>query len=370
MSDRTREAAHYARWKRRLLLADLLLTGSAALLFLASGWAFLLQQRMLDRFPSRWPLQVAAYAGVCWTATVLLSFPLDWFGSFFLEQRFHLSTQNFSQWLGEHAKRLALGAALGLGLVETLSLILRTADGSWWLWATAFYVGFSTFMARVLPTWLIPIFYRQKPLSDENLRSRLSNFVTGCGARVSGIYEINLSKTTTKANACLCGLGKTRRVLISDTLLANYPVEEVEVVLAHEVGHHRLRHIPILLLTSTAAAAASFFAVDASVRTFFSPLGIRALSDLAALPLIGLGLLIANLLLMPATNGISRFLEKQADRFALRKTRNPQAFIAAMRRLAEQNLSELQPPRWVEWFFYDHPPIAQRIALAQQESAE
>lgn len=365
MPDRSGDAAAYARWKRRLLLIETGLTGLLTLFFLFSGWAFLLQEWVLARLPGPWALQVTVYGSVCWAATALFSFPLDWFGSFLLEHRFSLSTQKFPQWLVDYAKHLGLGAVFGLVLVESLSLILRLSPQGWWLWATLFYVGLSVFMARVLPIWLIPIFYRQKPLADENLRSRLSAFVAGCGTRVAGIYEINLSRTTKKANACLCGLGKTRRVLISDTLINSYPVEEVEVVLAHEIGHHRLHHIPILILTSAAAAAASFSAVDWAARRFFFRLAIGDLSDLAALPLIGLGLFIANILLLPATNGISRFLEKQADRFALRKTRNPQAFIAAMRRLAEQNLSELQPPRWVEWVYYDHPPIAKRIAMAE-----
>ena len=183
---------------------------------------------------------------------------------------------------------------------------------------------------------------------------------------MQGIFELNLSKTTRKANACLCGLGRTRRVLVSDTLLTAYPPEEVEVVLAHELGHHRLRHIGILILVSTAATGVGCFWVDRAIRRLISPLGLTGLDDLSVLPLTALGLFLAGLLLLPLTQGISRFLERQADRFALQQTGNPQAFIATMRRLAGQNLAEIDPPRWVEWLLYDHPSIRKRIALAEQ----
>ncbi len=366
MVDRSAEAKNYARRRRQLLLADLVLAAGLMSFFLFSGLARGLEGWVVSHLPFAWPIQVGAYTGIAWLATASVNLPMDWLNSFVLEHQFNLSTQNLRQWLWEYAKKLTLSGVIGLFLVEILSFTLRISGNSWWLWAALFTIGWSALLARVLPTLLIPIFYRQKPLADEPLGQRLAQFVRNCGTRVEGIYEVNLSKTTKKANACLCGMGKTRRVLISDTLLAGYPIEEVEVVLAHEVGHHRLHHITILLAVSAAAAALSFFAVDRGARLFFGLLGIGSLSSLTALPLIGFGLFIANLFLMPATNGLSRRLEDQADRFALRQTRNPQAFISTMKHLADQNLSEMQPPRWVEWLFYDHPPIAKRIAVAQQ----
>lgn len=357
----------YARLRRLLWLAELVLTAGFLVLLLASGASATLEQWVQERF-SAWPAAVVVYAGILGAARTLIGFPLDWLRGFRLEHRFGLSTQTFRAWLKDYAKQVALGGALGLLLVETLSGLLRAAPATWWIWAAILWLLWSVILTRLAPTLLIPIFYQQRPLRDAALRQRLESFLARCGVRVDGLFELNLSRTTTKANACLTGLGKSRRVLLADTLASRYPPEEVETVLAHEIGHHRLHHIGILIGTSAVATFLSCFGVDRLARGALAGLGLTALSDLAALPLIGLSLFAANLILMPAVNGISRRLEAQADRFALDETGNPAAFIAAMRRLAGQNLAELAPPRWVEWLLHDHPSLARRIAMAQQYS--
>ena len=354
----------YARIRRRFWLLEMALSLGTTAAFIASGWA----QRVAGRvegLADPWPLQVAAYAGLLWLATVILFLPLDWFQGYRLEHRFGLSNHTLASWLKDHAKQLALSALFGLVAVESLSLILRLSPQRWWLWTAAAWFGWSVVLTRIFPTLLIPLFYRQKPVEDPALTGRLRQFLEECGAPVRGVFEVNLSRTTKKANACLCGMGATRRVLLSDTLLSGYPEPEIEVVLAHEVGHHRLHHLGISLAAGAAATAASCLLVDRAARAALGPLGIAGLASLATLPLIGLGLGLANLALMPATNGLSRILERQADRFALEKTGDAASFIGAMRRLAEQNLAELQPPHWVEWLLYDHPPIAKRLAMAE-----
>lgn len=357
-------APQYARLKRRLWLLDLFLTTALAAGLLVSHLSHALRDWVVGRFLG-WPLQVALYLGILGAFSALIFFPLDWYRSFQLEHRFELSGQRLSQWGVEHAKKLAVGGLLGLILIEGLYLLLHTFPKNWWAWAAVAWTGWSIGMTRLLPTLLIPIFYRQRPLQDEPLKERLQQFLERMRAGVHGIFEIDLSRTTRKANACLCGMGKTRRVLISDTLLSAYPTEEIEVVLAHEIGHHRMKHLWISIGISAAAALISCFAVDRIVlaaRTLFQ---LQGLTDLAALPLLALGFLWVNLLFMPMVNGFSRHLERQADRFALTQTGNPGAFIATLQRLAKQNLAEPAPPAWVEFLFYDHPPIAKRIALAQ-----
>ena len=366
----TRDPREYARIRRKLWLMELGLSLGLSVAFIASGWAQRLGVRV-EAWAVSWPLQAAAYAGLLWFATVLFFFPLDWLRDYRLERRFGLSNHTPVSWLKDHAKQLGLSAFFGLVAVESLSAILRFSPQRWWLWTAAAWFGWSVVITRIFPTWLIPLFYRQKPVEDAALTRSLEQFLERCGTPVHGVFQVNLSRTTKKANACLCGMGPTRRVLLSDTLLSAYPEPEIEVVLAHEVGHHRLHHLGISLVVGAAAMAAACFLVDAAVRVlvdggpFFDLAPIGRLSSLAALPVIGLGLALANLALLPATNGLSRFLEQQADRFALEKTQNPGAFIGAMRRLAEQNLAELQPPRWVEWLLYDHPPIAKRLAMAE-----
>ena len=359
------DPALYAALKRRLWLADLGLTAAVfcALIFggLAVGW----ERWVETRVGGPWPFQVALYAAALWVAATLAGFPLDWIRGFRLEHRFGLSTQRFGSWLKDHVKGLALGGLMGLGIVEGLSLLLRASPDRWWLWAAVAWTLWSALLTWVFPTLLIPLFYKQTPLEQGPVRRNLEALLDKCRTKVSGLFSLNLSRTTRKANACLCGLGGSRRVLLSDTLLSHYPVEEIETVLAHELGHHCLRHIGIGIALSAAAAGLSCFGVDRLARGWMAGLGISGPADLSALVVLGFGLFLAGLLLMPVTQGISRWLERQADQFALAQTRDPAAFIAAMRRLAEQNLAEENPPLWAEWLLYDHPPIAKRIRLAE-----
>ena len=357
-------AKEYARWKRKLWLLDLVVTLGLLWGVLASGIAQRLSPWVESRVGAAL-FQVALYVFILGGAATVLTLPLDWIRGFYLEHRFQLSTQNFSQWLWEQAKQMMVGGALGLILVEVLSSLIRGNPAIWWMWAALFWLGWSVVLARLFPTLLIPIFYRQRILPDKALAQRLEKFLSSRGARVAGIFEINLSRTTRKANACLTGLGKTRRVLLSDTLVADYPPQEIEVVLAHELGHHRHRHIGILIGVSSLFAGLGFFLVDRVVSLWLASLGIAGMGTLAALPAIGLGLFLFQFLSMPVIHGVSRRLEAQADLFALKSTEDPQAFIEVMRRLAKQNLAEMNPPRWAEWLLYDHPPIAKRIAMAQ-----
>lgn len=358
------DPALYAALKRRLWLADLGLTTALFFFLIFSGFA-VSWGRWVETRAGPWPLQVALYAGVLWAAAVVAGFPLDWVRGFRLEHRFGLSTQSFGSWLKDHAKGLTLGGLMGLGIAEGLELLLRAAPDPWWIWAAAAWALWSALLTWVFPMLLIPFFYKQTPLGQGVARQKMEALLDKCGTKVSGIFSLNLSRTTRKANAMLCGLGGSRRVLLSDTLLSRFPAEEIATVLAHELGHHRLRHIGIGIALSAAAAALSCFGVDRLGRGWMAELGIAGLADLPALVVLGFGLFLARLLLMPITQGISRRLERQADQFALDKTRNPAAFIAAMRRLAEQNLAEENPPLWAEWLLYDHPPISKRIRLAE-----
>jgi STE24 endopeptidase len=359
-----KKARDYSSWKRRLWLADLILTTSLLVILLGTGWARSLEIWIAGRI-SLWPVQVAAYVGLLGIGMAVVSFPFDWFSSFTLEHRFGLATQRFGQWLCDTLKRLGVGGILGLLAVEGLVALIRWDPRNWWGWAAFVWVGWSMLLTRLAPILLIPIFYRQQPLKDTALRQRLEQLLKRCQVRFREIFEVNLSRTTRKANACLCGLGPTRRVLVSDTLLGTHTAEEIEVVLAHEVGHHRLHHLGLLIAIGAVGTGLGCFIVNQLVQNWLNPLDLRGLSDLAALPLIGLCFLGVGLVGMPVTNGISRWLERQADRFALKLTGHPEAFISTMRRLAEQNLAEIDPPRWAEWLLYDHPPIAKRIALAE-----
>ena len=185
------------------------------------------------------------------------------------------------------------------------------------------------------------------------------------GARVVGAYEWGLGDKTRKANAALAGLGPTRRILVSDTMLAEYSDDEIEVVLAHELAHHVHGDIWRLLAFESILVLAAAYLAARALTVLAAPLGLTGPADVAGLPAVLLGIGAVSLALAPAAHGLSRACERRADRFALELTRNPQAFVSAMRRLGAQNLAEERPSRVVRWLFHSHPPVEERVAAAR-----
>ncbi|PIQ82713.1 MAG: hypothetical protein COV76_02215 [Candidatus Omnitrophica bacterium CG11_big_fil_rev_8_21_14_0_20_64_10] len=366
MTDPTpeRKAARYAACKRSVWSGQLLLT-LTGLWLLACSPAGLRWAARAAAGPGPWPVQLAGYLLPPAAILFLLRLPLDWLGGHWLERRFGLSDQPLSRWLGDQAKQTVLSIGFGGIIVGGLFFLFRTTPAHWWLWAGGFWFGWSAFLSWIAPIWLIPLFYRQRPLADAALQNRLEGLVRRCGTPIRGIFEINLSKNSRKANACLCGMGSSRRILLSDTLIAAHPTDEVEVVLAHEIGHHRLGHIPRMIVLSTLGAWGSLGLIQWILLQLHRQPGGSMGSDLSALTFLALLVMTFELLVLPLTNGFSRRNEKAADRYALEITRNPAAFIRAMERLAEKNLSQVNPPPWVEWIFHSHPPISKRIAFAR-----
>ena len=362
-----RDARAYARIRTRLLLVDLILGVAFLAAFQWSGASLALAGWWSQRVAVE-PLRLAGYLAVFGLAYYLAMLPLHAYGSFVLEHRFGLSRMTWKDWWIREAKRSALSAALGTALVEGLYALLRHAPDAWPLWATIGWVGFSIVMARVFPTVLLPIFYKTAPLHDEALAARLLALCRSTGLSVLGVFRFDLGAETRKANAALAGLGRTRRVLLSDTLLAEFSPEEIEGVLAHELAHHRYRHITKLLIISAVGSWIAFRLTAAAASRWAGPLGLSSVADIAGFPMLMLWLSVLGLLGMPLQNGLSRYFEWQADRFAIDLTRaHPGAFAAALRRLARLNLADPNPPRWLVWMFYDHPPITERIAAAAEQ---
>jgi STE24 endopeptidase len=220
-------------------------------------------------------------------------------------------------------------------------------------------------LANLAPVLLLPLFYTVKPLERDTLRHRLLALADRAGARVLGAYEWGLAAKTRKANAALAGLGRTRRILVSDTMLAQYSEEEIEVVLAHELAHHVHGDIWKGLIFESALIVAGCFAAARMLGALAHWAGLRGPADPAGLPLLVAGAGAVSLVMLPVAHAMSRAHERSADRFALDLTRNPSAFISAMRRLSAQNLAEEHPSKLTQWLFYSHPPIRDRIAAAQ-----
>lgn len=295
----------------------------------------------------------------------LIEFPFAWYQGFALEHRYGLSTQKGAHWLADHVKASAVGMALAVAAASVVFTTLRRWPDVWWLIAAAVFVLAMVGLARLAPVLLLPIFYRFRPLDRPQLAERLTALASRARTDVVGVFEWVLSSHTRKANAALAGLGRTRRILLSDTLLADYSDDEIEVVLAHELAHHVHRDLWRGIALQVVVVIGGFFFADTVLRATGEWLGFRGLADPAALPLLMLAGGAWSFVMLPLANALSRAQERAADRYAIETTGNPEAFVSAMKRLSQQNMAEDRPSRLVRLLFYSHPPIRERIEAAR-----
>jgi STE24 endopeptidase len=295
----------------------------------------------------------------------LLGAGVDYYG-FRLEHRFHLSNQRLRAWVLDQAKEFLVGLIFMVVIVEVLYFMLREFPQHWWLLTWAIFMGLFILLAQMAPVILFPIFYKFEPLQNEELKQRLVRLGERAGTRVRGVYKWNLSEKSKKANAALTGLGGTRRIILADTLLDNYSADEIEAVLAHELGHHVHKHILKGIAVQALATLLGFWAANWALHYAVDRLHMfDELFDFANLPLFVLAVTVLSLLALPALNAFSRFNERQADRYAFESIASVDPFISSMNKLADQNLAERTPSRFVEWFFHSHPAISRRLQAAQ-----
>ena len=293
-----------------------------------------------------------------------MSLPFAFYQGVTLERRYGLSTETTAHWWLDHLK--AGGVALVFALLAALIVcsLIRWDPGRWWLFSAAVFTLIMVGLVQLAPVLLLPLFYEFKPLDREALVQRLVTLAERAGARVMGVFEWRLSDKTKKANAALAGIGQTRRIIISDTLLAEHSDDEIEVILAHELAHHVHRDIWKGIALETVLIALGFYLADRVLTRFAASFGLMGKGDVAALPLLLLAAGAVSLALMPVANALSRAHERRADRYALEMTKNVAAFVSAMKRLGAQNLAEEHPSRLVQILFYTHPPISARIDAA------
>lgn len=295
----------------------------------------------------------------------LLTLPLALYSGLVLERKYGLSSESFGVWVRDHAKALAVGLLLSIGGAIMAYLAIHALQDAWWIATAAAFSLVAIGLANVAPVLLLPLFYRFRPLERAPLRERLLALARAHGVRAMGVYEWGLGEKTRKANAALVGLGSTRRIILSDTLLAGYADDEIEVILAHELAHHVHHDMWKAIAFETALAFLGAFAADRLFHAVAPRFGILRIDDVAGLPVLLLGAGAVSLVLIPLANALSRRAERRADRFALTVTKRRAAFISAMKRLAAQNLAEEHPSALVRALFYTHPPIPERIRTAE-----
>ena len=358
------EAQRYNRIRRWLSVADFVVGLGFLIVLLVTGWSGSLRDFALRLGAQNYTLSVFLYLVLLLVIGKTLGFGLDYFG-FRLERKFKLSNQRLGSWIWDEAKGFLVGLVLGSILVELLYFTIRQSPQRWWFIVWALFMGLFVVMAQLAPVVLFPIFYKFEPLENEDLRRRLVVLGERAGTRVRGVYRWKLSEKSKKANAALTGLGSTRRIILADTLLDNFAPEEIEAVLAHELGHHVHRHILKGIVVHAIITLFGFWAANWALHYAVDQRMFEQLSDFANLPLLVLVSTVLSLVLMPALNGYSRFNERQADRYAFESVASVAPFISSMNKLAEQNLAERTPSRWIEWAFHSHPAIARRVAAAE-----
>jgi len=360
----TPEVKNYHHLRRVLGVLGFVADVGTLLVLLLSGWTVALRDFAEGRTRHS-SLALLIYLLGLGLISFVVSLPLDFLKSFWLEHRFKLSNLTFRGWLQDQLKGLAVGGFLALLAAQFVYAVLRHWPEHWWLIAGAAFLFFFVVLANLAPILILPLFFKFKPLENQALVERLLELSRRAGTRVRGVFEWKLSEKSKKANAALLGLGHTRRIIISDTLLENFSEAEVEAVLAHELGHHVRHHLLQKLALEAATTFAGFYLADQALRRWDDFFGFRGLADFANLPLLILVGAALSLFLLPLVNMHSRWCERQADAYALEAVRDRGAFISALEKLAELNLAERQPPAWIEFLFHSHPSVQERIRFAQ-----
>jgi STE24 endopeptidase len=363
--ERQKQAKQYARIRRRLWLADTLFSAIYAVAWLSFGWAVALRDWLTTFTNNPWllvPLFVVIFGGIY----LVVDLPLSYYGGFVLPHRFDQSNQTFKDWVIDQLKGLAIGAPLGLLLLELLYLALRLTCELWWLWAAGGMLFFSVLLSNLAPVLIMPLFNKYVPLGDEHreLADRLLKLARRANTKVKGVFKFDMSKRTRAANAALTGIGNTRRIVLGDTLIDEFSPDEIETVLAHELGHHVHRDIPFLIAFGTLSTALSLYLASLALNWAIGYFGFSGPADVAAFPALGLIFGAYGLITMPIENAVSRWREGLADDYALQVTGKREAFASAFTRLANQNLGEVDPEKWVVFMFHSHPPLGERIAKA------
>ena len=311
-----------------------------------------------------------------WTATLLflvvlfavvmaVDLPFRYVGGYRWERAFDLSSQSLGGWMKDLAKSfgLGLGATVAAGMV--LLWLLAVWPTWWWLAAWVLGLGVSVVLAFIAPIVLVPMFYRFRPLEDPALRARFESLAARAKVPIVGVFELHASEKTRRSNAAVMGLGRTRRVVVTDTLLHDFRPEEVETVLAHELGHQKFLD-PLRGFVLGSVMSLVTLAVAGSLYSILYPaFGIRSIADMAGLPLLAALLGLVSLPLRPLELSWSRAREARADRFSLGLTQDAPNFASAMVKLHDQNLGVADPSPWEKWLFYSHPPGRERVEIAR-----
>jgi STE24 endopeptidase len=360
-NDRQAKARRYASIRRRLSVLELVFSAALMSVLVFTG---------LSRYLSGFLDLPVVLSALCYFLLLMMVYslitaPLSYYAGLVLPRRYGLSRQNFKDWLADSLKSGVLSLALGIIIVAAVYWLMSVSS-LWWLWAWVITMIISVLLSGLAPLVILPLFYKTRPLDDGELRDRLLELAAKAGLDINGIYAVEFSAKTSTANAALMGVGRPRRILLSDTLLDSYTTEEILTVMGHEMGHQRHRDTLRLFVFQGLILLLTFYLAAALMGALAPELGYGGITDTAALPLLIMIIAVLGFITAPLLAAFTRYIERQADLYTLRLTDMPDAFISAMSRLTDQNLAEAEPPRWVEVLMDDHPSYRQRLDMAQR----
>ena len=294
-------------------------------------------------------------------ATSILFAPVNYYTEFYLEHKYNLSNQTFIKWIIENLKGLLVSTLIGVPILLFFFYVLNEFGSMWWLPLAAGLFIISVVLGRIAPVLILPLFYKVSPIDNNELKERIERLAKDAGIKVENVYKFDMSKNTKKANAAFTGLGKSKRILLGDTLLENYTQDEIETVIAHEMGHYKKKHIIKNIILGTVTSFLTLFMVAFLYENTIALFGYNSITEIAALPVLSLWAALIGLIQSPFDNILSRKFEYEADEYAVIATNKPLPYISTLEKLTEQNLADKDPHPFVEWFFYSHPSVNNRI---------
>jgi len=305
-------------------------------------------------------LKIPLYGTLFLILSYIFKLPLNFYSGYILEHKFKLSKENISGWFKFEFKSILLSLLLGIPLLTIFYYILDNYPSWWWIIAATCFFIVSLIISYIFP-FIIPFFYKLEPLDNEELKSKIKEIIEKGRLQLKGVYRIKLGGRTKKANAALVGFGKTKKVLLSDTLIeSDFSQEEIASVTAHETGHFVYHHIWKLIFIQALLSYGFFYIIFHIIDNIIRLLSYGEVNDIINFPVILLNFSILNLIIEPATNFFSRLFEYKADSYAVSVT-DRENFISSLRNLAKINLVDKNPPRLLELLFHSHPSIERRI---------
>lgn len=293
--------------------------------------------------------------------------PFDLYHTFVLERKYGFSTITWKLWLADLFKSLLISAIMMAIIVSALIAFITYLPKSWWFWGWAFFTLFQLVMLWLYPVLIAPLFNKFEPIKDESLKEKIMALLSKTGLQAKGIYQVDEGKRSKHTNAYFTGIGKTKRIVLYDTLLSSHTQEEIVSVLAHEIGHWKKKHILKQLAFMVLASLILFYLVYLIVSwpPLYGAFGMIQTPVYAGLFLVSLYLAAGGFFFSPTGSAITRHFEREADRMAFDLTGTAKPMVSALKRLAKDNLSNLHPHPWYVRFYYSHPPLTERIEYLQ-----